>query len=194
MTLNTFSSDVVPIIQMLLTTLGLISLFLLWGQIRQANIWNKLKSEHNFIQAQQVETSIELVKEGKKIGLDLKGRSKPLTKSEVIQISKADLVYFALSKKLNELENICAAVRIGAADPDLAYATHSSIITMSYKTYVPFIEYLRQRDDDEEIYIELEKTALEWRERYLQTKNPQKIQVNRLKNNCNDEKGVQPKV
>lgn len=43
MSLQEFTRDIIPILQLIVSAFGLASLFLLWWQLRQTNLWNKLK-------------------------------------------------------------------------------------------------------------------------------------------------------
>jgi hypothetical protein len=49
MTLSEFSRDWVPVLQLVLTAVGLASLFLVWYQIRQTSRWNRLTTQYNFL-------------------------------------------------------------------------------------------------------------------------------------------------
>nr|WP_320114041.1 DUF4760 domain-containing protein [uncultured Desulfuromonas sp.] len=194
MVLKDFSAEIIPIVQTIIAFVGLISLFLLWWQIRQNNIWNKLRSEHNFIQKWHLEFEVNMIKAAQTIGIDLKFRPGPLSDDEISKIVSSEDVLASVTMLLCDIENICAAIRIGAADNDLAYATHSSRIVARYKMFEPLIEYMRTRENDDEIYIEFQKIALEWEARHLSEVEKQKASVATLSDNLLKAKGVCKKV
>jgi hypothetical protein len=195
MTLQEFSRDVVPIIQLIVTTAGLASLFLLWWQVRQTTMWNKLNSPASYANTSlllQLEHS--LVNSLNAIRIDVRSLTRELTSPEVEAIINDDNAYFAAKSYLTDLENLGAAVSIGAIDHDLAYAVHSSRLLRSYSIFSTFITRLREKFGDHEIYIEMEKTALKWKTISLERKQRQLQLLQHLKNQVTAAGGAQPKV
>lgn len=194
MTLQVFSRDAVPLLQLGMMFIGLISLFLLLYQIRQTNLWNKLRSEHNFNQPSHLKVNKQLLEAAKEAGVDLNGRLTAINDDELKKIVGSDETFYLLTMCLCDFKNICAAINIGAADKDLTYATHSHRSVSTYKAYKPVIDFLRKRDKDDEIYIELEKVALEFEEKHIQSVGSQKLAVKKLETQLEKTKGVGKKV
>ena len=164
MTLSEFSKDWVPLLQLIVTTVGLGSLVLLWWQIRKTSNWNRLSSQYNFLNsATSVELSKNLYKAASKLNINLKGRTEPLTHEEVNALISDDESYVNILAHLNEFENICGAVRAGVADFDIAYGIHSARVIIEYNVYKSFIEAIRERDNDDEIWIEFECIYRDWK-------------------------------
>jgi len=166
MTLQEFSRDIVPIVQLFFTVLALVSLLLLWWQIRQTTTWNKLNSPRNFADLALVsQIERQLVQAFKAIDIEIRHLNQSLTPAQIERIMNNDDAYFATKSYLGDLENLGAAVSIGALDSELAYAVHSSRLLRAHRVFGTLIGALRTKFDDREIYIELEKTALKWQEK-----------------------------
>lgn len=164
MTLSEFNRDWVSLLQLIVTAVGLGSLVLLWWQIRKTSNWNRLTSQYNFLNnAISVELSKNLYKAARRLNINLKGRLEPLTNEEVKALISDDESYVNIFAYLNEFENICGAVRAGVADFDVAYGIHSARVIIEFNVYKPFIETIRERDEDDEIWIEFECIYRNWK-------------------------------
>lgn len=192
MTLQVFSRDIVPIIHLGVVTLGLAGIFLLWWQIRQTTLWNKLNSPYNFL---DVERTTRLEKEvfaalrALTIDPNLK-----LTVADVTKILKDDNAQLTLKAYLNDVENVCAAVRIGSVDKDCAYAVHSTRVVEIAKRNKNFVKAVQDFYRDPEIYIEMQKVAAEWEKRALKDRSKEQIKLQRLQSDLDQQKGVKTKV
>ncbi|WP_207204501.1 hypothetical protein [Nitrosomonas eutropha] len=49
MSLQEFSRDMVPLLQLVISLIGTAGLYLVWMQIRQTNIWNRANSQHTLL-------------------------------------------------------------------------------------------------------------------------------------------------
>ncbi|RJQ78543.1 MAG: DUF4760 domain-containing protein [Desulfobacteraceae bacterium] len=87
-----------------------------------------------------------------------------LSEEEAMLIHSDNSAFIATTAYLNNIENICAAVEIGSVDEDCAYAVHANGVLRSYYKFKTFIDYLRKKLSDDEIYIEIEKVACKWGE------------------------------
>ena len=164
MTITEFSRDLVPILQLAVTTLALASLVLFWLQIRQTTRWNRLLSSHNFLNDEVfLQIHRALLAAGDSIGVSLCGRNTPLTDEEVGRILGSNDAYVAVVAVLNEFENICGAVQAGVADTKVSYGIHSARVLREYPVYEPFMEAIRKRDDDEGNWIVFKKVYLDWK-------------------------------
>ena len=164
MTIQEFSRDIVPILQLIVMVIGLLSLFLLWWQSLQTNQWNKLNSPHNFIDVPLLSKLTQNYNDAfNKLGIN--PRKNEFTEGETNKIYSDNDAFHAVSAFLNNLENVCAAVSIGCVDEDCAYAVHASGVIRSYYKFSSFINKLRKDFENDEICVELEKIACKWGEK-----------------------------
>lgn len=192
MTLQEFSRDILPIFQFALTFLGLISLFLVWWQIRENRLWNKLKSAHNFLDVELVKRlEAEVLSLTQPLGITV---INGLSQGDIEKLKKSDASILAIKALLNDCENLCAAYQVGYIDRDLAYNVHSARILRLFKLFRVFIDHIRQTYEDEAIYIELEKTALEWEAKDSTLKAKSAAQIAKLKAAVAKRKGLQQKA
>ena len=168
-----FSVTVVPqvgaldVINTLVSSLGLLAIGLLFFQIRHATRWNRLNSQHNFLNnAFSLTLLRELFKATTAAGVPVRGRTAALTDGEVTKILDADEAYATVITYLNEYENICGAVRANVADAEVAYGIHSARVIHDFRLYKPLINRLRVREEDPLIFIEFEKVHDQWAQRY----------------------------
>ena len=123
MTLTEFSRDVVPIIQTLFTGIGLISLFLLWKQMRQANVWNKLKSCQDYFNNINLSEREDLMYSlFKKYGISA-NRRKPFDENQIgiiMEYGKYDL-FSSIVSYIDEQEWFCTALRRGVMDEEYTF-------------------------------------------------------------------------
>jgi hypothetical protein len=192
MTLEVFSRDIVPILQLTVMILGLAAVILLWWQIWQTRLWNKLASPHNFLdteRAARLETA--LFKVLRRLNID---PNSELDNSQVQAVLMDDEAQITLKAYLNDIENICAAVRIGSVDSDCAYAVHSCRVIEIHKRYRLFIKAIQDFYDDPEVYIETQKVAADWERRSLQDREDQQQRLKKLETALINEKGVKQKV
>lgn len=186
MTLQDFTRDIVPILQLLVSVSGLISLYLLWGQIRQTTLWNKLRTQQTFLSHTTLKLQEELQQAAKKVDVTLKARVDPLSDSELQRLWDDDNAYHALMRLLNDLETTCTAIHIGIVDPEVAYSSHGIRVTRYYKVYSPVIKKLRAHYKSEDILAEFQNLAEDWIEKERQIEDKRKSLEMRL----NKEKGV----
>jgi NhaP-type Na+/H+ and K+/H+ antiporter len=164
MPLQEFSRDIVPIIQAGVGLLGLVSLIFVVLQIRQTNKWNRLNFLNSFINStSSLEIERQLTTSAKALKINLR---EPLTEDEVDKIFNDEDAFYAVKSLLNNLENLCFGIRVGAADPKLAYEVHSVRIKQANRILRAFIERMRSIHGDDDIYIEIERTALDYERRY----------------------------
>jgi hypothetical protein len=195
MDLQTFSRDWVPLFQLIITTLALISILLLWWQIRESRLWNKLHTKENYADAISMENIAKQMRDAlAKLKIDIRLRSEKLSEQEVRKIMGDPDADYAVRTVLNDIENLCAAIQIGAADADLCYAVHSTRVVRAYKIFKPYIEQLREQLNDSEIYIELEKVGLDWQKKQMEFEVKQKQTIEQLQENLLKSRGTKGKV
>jgi uncharacterized protein DUF4760 len=165
MNLHYISHDVVPILQFFVTAIGLFSLFLIWWQAKRTTRWNQVQSHHQFFkdtpspEAQRQEHTTV-----KKIGID---PEKPLDAQSARKIDQDDDAHFAVQNVLNDFEELCSAVEAGTVGEDYAYAVDSFRLRKTYKIYKALIDFWREKDQDAELFVHIQKVALRWEAREL---------------------------
>ncbi|HSY47527.1 MAG TPA: hypothetical protein VLC46_01825 [Thermoanaerobaculia bacterium] len=164
MTLQEFARDWIPILQLIVSTIGLGSLVLVWWQLRQTSRWNKLRMSYMFLGPATQETLRHFTREAKRAGVNIKSDS-PLTDAEVQLIWDDDEVLQAFKDATNDMESLCAQIRLGAVDPDVAFTLHSARVTRFWHLYWPMIERLRRKYNDDDLVNEVQCVAEDWKDR-----------------------------
>lgn len=168
MTLQEFSRDIVPIIQMGLMALALLYLVLVWWQIKQTTLWNKLRAEESYLRLSDMDLQKAVLDAGKSIGIDLKARTTPITENDAQKIWNDDNTYTAVLTLLNSTETIAFAMNAGKVDMDVALEMHGFLISHLFKIYQPFIQKVRDRYQDNHMFLEIEKIQTLWSARQQQ--------------------------
>lgn len=195
MSLQEFTRDIVPILQLVISIFGLASLLLLWWQMRQTNLWHKLNSPQNFADpSTSINLERQLYDSMKKIGIDAGNLNRGITQEELTKMIADDNAYFAVKAYMNDLEMLGAAISIGSSDPDLTYAVHSSRVIRAYTIFKPFIDTIRIKQGNPEIYIEVEKIALDWQRKQLSRQAAQQRKIQKLESALARERGASRKV
>lgn len=169
MNLQEFSRDVVPILQVVISFLGLLSLLLVAWQIRETRLWNRITTQGTLTNVERI-MSLErkLFDSLRAVGIDANGLRRPLTDAEIDNIYKSDDASFAVKSYLVDLEVFCAAVTVGSVDNDFARDVHGDRVGVAWLIFGPLIARSREQNHDHAFYIELEKTAVRWEEEELQ--------------------------
>lgn len=168
MTIEIFSRDWAPIGQLIVMALGLVSLLLLYWQIRMSVRWNKINAHMQYFWSiPSVEKREKLDKNLKRLGIReecIEG-DRPLNDDEVELIVSDPEATRAVKRFLNDLERLCIAVNSGATDEDYAYAENSHEVVRIYNRFEKYIVKRNTVRNEEELYIDLKKAALRWAER-----------------------------
>ncbi|HHA2501847.1 TPA: DUF4760 domain-containing protein [Stenotrophomonas maltophilia] len=147
--------------------IGLFSIVLAAIQVRVNANWNKVLSYHNHF-GQLITTDVldrlEKTAEAKEFTDNLKNRT-PISK-EVAQAiyddGKHDRV---LSCYLDEFEEFCGAVNLGAVDMDYAYRLEGTRVVKVWEVFQNYAFYCREKMDCPTIYKQLEHLAGNWHDR-----------------------------
>jgi hypothetical protein len=168
MSLQDFTRIWVPIIQAGIGLLGLCSLGLVAWQIRRTNYWNRLNFSNNYTASSSsgMELERKVLVATKHLGIDLNSNI-PLTETDVDKLweNESEDAYYAIREYLSTLEKLCVGIRIGAADLELAYAVHHLQIISAQRLFETFIQRMRKGQGSNEIYVELETVAGDFRRR-----------------------------
>lgn len=194
MTLQEFARDIVPILSLVVSTLGLISLFLLWWQIRQTAVWNKLQSQYSFRDSPTFAHRRRVVEATEAVGVDTFLRVAPLEQDELERLWQDKNAYWAIFDYMNDLETACTALRLGSIDPEVAYAEYSSPVIRGFSLFRPWIEKVRRHYNDDELYYEIERVAHLWAERDAKNIQAREAAAAKLEARQRAELGVKRKV
>lgn len=178
MNLIVFNSDIVQILQLIVSILGLMSLYLVWYQIRQAIRWNRVTNHQmllGYLPGEELERAV--------LGI--------LTKYSAVRDTEishqiAEKLYLdvdafvAIKSYLNKYEHFCAAINAGAVDEEHAYALHSGRVVMVHDVYRNFIDVVRVKRGPM-TYIEIERIAVRWRARRSREEAQLAAELQRLK-------------
>lgn len=154
-----------PLLQTIFTGLGLISLGLLWYQLRLSTRWNKLQGQANFLNRSLDEQEGKLQGAFQPIGIDFFKQIEPLTEAQSLAIWQDSNAFLEAKTYLNAFEDIGAAVRIGFVDADFAFALESARLLKAWRIFSPLIRHIRDYHSDHAIYNELENVANDWESR-----------------------------
>lgn len=192
MTISTFSTEIVPILQLVVSALGVVTIILLWYQIRLTNIWNKANTQHQLLS--------ELPSEDLENRFLCEFESLEKDRSGNITEAAAREIFIDINKKvcvktfLNKYEHICAAINSKTIDDSYAYSVHSDQVNSAYFKMENFISLARTEANDIEIYIELQKVAMRWKEKYLNNFEERKQEIMRLDHRLSKSNGAKKLV
>lgn len=188
MSLTEFTRDVVPILQLILMLLGLFSVILLWWQIRQNALWNKLHTHHEFSKDTTSPDRERVLNQAmRKFGMHA---DEDLSKEIVDRIFDDEETLLAVKNFLNDYEGFCAAVNVGIIDDAYAYGVDAYRTIRAYRRFGVFIEEVRRRIKNPESYLELEKVALKWERRKFERRGLERKHLEKLKDALNRVRGV----
>lgn len=163
MSLTAFTRDIVPILQLVISIIGVGGLVLVWYQIRLSNMWNRASQQHQMLQ------NLPPEEHEKRVWKIFEAQEKD--KNGYITAGAAELIYddvdswVCVKTFLNKFEHLCASISAGFIDDEYAYSVHSARVCDVYFKFSNYIRYARDLANDEDIYIELQKVAKRWRER-----------------------------
>ena len=140
--LEEFNKLYLPVLDLSISGLGLISVIYLIKQYRKDNRWQKLQSSYNFI---GIGEELDLQERLYKLYDQLEVYSfpeicRPLTKDQVVSIKKDREATVVTNMFLNHLQNICTAYNFGLIDKKVFAVIHSGRILWWYKVLNPYIE------------------------------------------------------
>lgn len=142
MSLVEFNTTIAPIINLLFSGTAIVSLILLFYQIRQTNKWNRLHSKYNFIDTQHSSDLEKNMREATQfVDVKLTGRHfESLKEEEIEKLRSNHDVTFAINRFLNDMQNLCAALNYGILEKKVFEAIHSGRVLWWYIILLPYIE------------------------------------------------------
>lgn len=164
----------VPVLQLVASVIGLISLILIWLQLLQTQHWNQVDVQNTLLgnlPSHELEEKVWALVVG--LGQYPHYEISP----KVAKKLRDDLKHRLLVKTyLNKFEDFAGAVRAGRIDNDYAFRIHAVRIARTHCVYIHFIAAARDEFDNPMLYVELEMLAQEWSKRHeaLSTECPKK--------------------
>jgi len=153
MTLEGFSRDIVPII-------GLVSIFLIFWQLRITNKWNKYNFTYNILNSGKLyELEYKVMNLFKAQGIDIVAIKK-IDDSILEKIKKDQDLNNSICEYLSFLENFCIGLKHGAVEKNIAYDAISETVVTQWVRYEKYIDWFNE--DHDGIYSELENWAKQW--------------------------------
>ena len=157
MTLQEFTRDIVPIIQAILTAVGLGSVLLLWWQIRLTWKWNKVDATFrsmDIIEFSRIESEALLA--AKKLGVNL---TAPISEDDARKIRQDYETYLKVKALVIFLDRQAVAFLAGYFDSSVVANTYGQLISGYAKTLSNYIRVTRVELGDPEPYMDLQKAA-----------------------------------
>lgn len=159
MTLQDFSRDVVPILQLVTGVAGLVGLVLVWRQIRQTDLWNRASAGHALLaELPDEEHDRRFLDACRKFA---GGPDIPLSSAQCVQLFES-VERTCVTHYLNKHEYLCVAIEAGIVDDEYAYNMHSARVVHLWHVTEQYVYLLRTKFDDPEIYAALQKTVTRW--------------------------------
>lgn len=161
MTLKEFNELVVPILNLAVTCSGIATIVIMVRQYRSDARWNRLQSKYNFIDVAEsaaIQERLNLVLETVD-GYVYPEVCQPLTQAQVNQIASARESTFVVNTFLNDMNNVCTALKFGLLDERVFKSSHAGRILWWYKVLLPYIESARVRYHNAEIWQDFVETA-----------------------------------
>lgn len=157
MTVQEFTRDIVPIVQALLTAIGLASVILLWLQIRGTWKWNKVDAAFRCMDTDEFSRiESEALEAAKRLGVNL---TSPITEEEAKKIRGDRDALLKVKSFVIFLDKQAVALMAGYVDRNVVTATWGRLMRGYGKTLMNYIKVTRVETADPEAYVELERAA-----------------------------------
>ncbi|WP_160062931.1 DUF4760 domain-containing protein [Psychromonas sp. L1A2] len=185
--INSWITNNVDIISTAVSILSLLSLFLIYKQLKDTKTWNKLHFTYTFFPDSKEFEELEIFLDDR---LNFWQRDSALSDLEVkallgkenLNETEKNQLYEKFNKNinkddcakelidagrklkiyLNELEYYCAAVSSGVIDSESAKNIYSYKFKRAYEKALPWIEEVRKMKNETSIYIEITKILNNW--------------------------------
>jgi hypothetical protein len=158
MTVKEFSTDIAPAVQAITSVLGLLSLVLVWWQIRKTNAWNRVSATFALMELERFESLEKAAIEAcRKIKIKIPSE---LTNAHAKKIRSDAAAYHAVKPFIMFIDKICVSVQAGFSDKDLVSFTYGPIIRGYYTVFRMYIAAARADGDAPEAFRDFEQTAI----------------------------------
>jgi len=150
----------IPVIQISLGLLGLVSLVFMWLSLKRTAKFNKVSTQHSLLSdLPSPELDEEFHRILREAGLQLQD---PMSKDTAKDLLDDVHKYVIVKNYINKYEHICAAVNLGFIDEEYAYRVHSARILWINNKFAALISKVRELNEDNDVWAEIEKTSMKW--------------------------------
>jgi hypothetical protein len=158
----------------------LVQILIAWKQIKSSEKWSKINATFSYFSSDRfIERERKAAESLRHIGTNLYNPDGPLKTEQVDLIFKRTDVYAEIKDYLNLLESFSTAINTDALDEDCAYSSGASTVLRDFYVFQPLIKLWREKRDDSELYIDLEKLALRWKKKFEDERAKRKAQEER---------------
>ena len=152
----------IPVIQISLGLLGLISLVFMWLSLKRTAKFNKVSTQHSLLSDLP---SPELDEEFHRILREARLQLQDPISKDIVKYLLDDVHKYVIVKNyINKYEHICAAINLGFIDEEYAYRVHSARILWINSKFAALISKVRELNEDNDIWAEIEKRSMKWNE------------------------------
>jgi hypothetical protein len=166
MTIAEFSRDWAPTIAAIAACLGLVSIVLVWYQIRRTNNWNRVSAAFSLMDLDRFYLLEEqATKDCKALGIPFPHELSPEQATAVRSNYNA---YHSVKNLATFLERICVAYQAGYADKDVVSSTYGPLLVGYCGLLEHYIAAARKDTSSPEAYSDFGRTAKsvnEWLQR-----------------------------
>ncbi len=157
MTLHDFSIDYAPTIQAVAAILALVSLALLWFQIKKTNDWNRIAAAFGIMELERFyQLEEQATRSCKAIGVPFPAF---LSLENAAKVRNTYDAYHSVKNLVIFLDRICVAYQAGYVDKDVLAFTYGSIISGYHKLLLNYIAVARDEMSAPEAYRDFKRTA-----------------------------------
>jgi hypothetical protein len=148
-------TEILKTIEAMVGGLGVSSLLLLWGQLRQTAIQVKLTSYHDhFHDLPSVDKVGDLYKALDRCKVDVPTWHKPLTESDRIKLfadpePRPKNAELAVREYLNDFEEFAAAINCGLVDEDYVYRIESTRVLNAHFGFRRMVDFWHEKEKTE---------------------------------------------
>ena len=163
MTLNDFSIQVAPTIQAITSAFGLLSLAMLWWQVRKTNDWNRVGATFQIMETEKFsELEKRAIDACSAIQIPF---PKNLDREESVKVRSDQTAYHSIKSLMMFLDRICVAYQAGYIDRDIIFCTYGPIIVGYYRHLSTYIGVVRDEMSAPEAYRDFTQVAADLDER-----------------------------
>lgn len=161
MDLEIFNETYLPLINLIISGLGLISLIFLIKQYKKDNHWKKLESSYNFIDiGDELNLQERLYQVYEKLQVySFPESCKPLSAEEVNLIRSNSEATLLTNMFLNHLQNLCIAYTFELVNEDVFNNIHAGRISWWHTILKPYIDQRKEDYLNPTIWNDFEKIA-----------------------------------
>jgi hypothetical protein len=157
MTVHEFSSEWAPAIQAIAAVLGLISLVLVWWQIRKTNDWNRVSAAFQIMEMEKFFTLEDAAtKACKAIEVPFPAE---LSLADAQKIRSDFSAYHAIKNLATFLERVSVAYQSGYVDRQVLAFTYGALLVGYHRVLQNYIVVTRVENDAPEVYRDFKRTA-----------------------------------